>query len=155
MAWTCVSGSGPIVPIRIYKSWEQTDKVGHGVRTPDDADFKAFFGLLEHPEWWTERDRRTVEIVLKQQRDALAACHREDRRRRASLVSIVEQIEAALARVDNWLSIGCTGPAPSAGLGWCAGGVVGAAVVSAGGGQTAFPMVVGVGAGVQPGGCCC
>lgn len=64
---------------------------------PDGADYTAFFGLLERPERWTEADRRTVEFALGQQRQLLEACHAKDRRRRESLTSIVEQIEAALA----------------------------------------------------------
>jgi hypothetical protein len=64
---------------------------------PDGVDHETFFGLLANPQRWTQGDRRTVEFALAQQRQLLQACHPNDRRRREMLVSIVEQIEAALA----------------------------------------------------------
>ena len=64
---------------------------------PDGHDYRAFFDLLDHPEAWTDRDRKQVEWMLVQQRELLASCHRLDSTRRASLAGIVHQIEAALS----------------------------------------------------------
>lgn len=65
---------------------------------PDGHDYAAFFGLLERPDEWSDRDREQVEWMLGQQRELLTSCHPLGSKRRASLADVVHQIEAALRR---------------------------------------------------------
>jgi hypothetical protein len=68
---------------------------------PDAFDLKAFAELLARPSSWTPAERRRVEVILVRQRDLVRAAHAKDRQGRRRLLSVVKEIETAIALADN------------------------------------------------------
>ena len=68
---------------------------------PDDHDYEALGRLLAEPESWTPDERSQVEGLLRQQRQMVEDAHPKDAAAQRRLRSVVEELEAALARADG------------------------------------------------------
>ncbi len=68
---------------------------------PDDEDYKWLADRLVNPASWTEKDYSTIRFLARNQRDAIASMHPQDKKRCASAERVAQEMEAAMALYES------------------------------------------------------
>jgi hypothetical protein len=69
-------------------------------RVPDKQDYETLAQLLADPTAWTPDEAAYMRSALRSQREAAAAWHPKDERRRRQMNEVADQIEDAIRRHD-------------------------------------------------------
>jgi len=67
---------------------------------PGNDDYRALGRLLDTVEEWTDEDLQSAQTLLRMQKLAMSSVHPKDERLLASMSTVAESLEQAIARAQ-------------------------------------------------------